>query len=339
MKEESELLQDLRKLQVKKQLLIKRSKQLKDEQLVKLNIDLHKEKDLRTDLEKKFSNLEKKLNQIEKEIENRNREKSTSNLVDKSRLNSFKVFDSECKTKSKDDKKDSRHFVVSKKSIEQQTENARNANPIDLGKLSNQVKNQSTSLLAGKRSTSGLTLKSAPKNETRLPRVQTKLSKQTVEQQSSSAFVIGPLFPLQLSKTTANKETNTEPIDTEAVGCAPQSVNLAKDQRLVQNNLNNVIRDILDRQIQQNSERTNAINRDLHPTINQPNSRLNDQNIFDRLEENLTSSTTTVSNASTTVNQPNSGESSRDSSSSPQLSPISPTNVVHSPSSSDNFSF
>lgn len=78
MKEESELLSDLKKLQVKKQLLVKRSKQLRDEQVIKLNLDLQKEKAIRGDLEKKLCGLEKKLNQLEKEIDARNRDKQLS---------------------------------------------------------------------------------------------------------------------------------------------------------------------------------------------------------------------------------------------------------------------
>lgn len=318
MKEESELLQDLRKLQLKKQLLVKRSKQLKDEQVIKLNLDLQKEKEIRVDLEKKLTNLEKKLNQLEKEIDHR---KDKNNLICKNssnesaiRNNKFSLkkdwlkeeskFSNRSKDNLNEDKKkksneDAKKVIKSKKNLVASTEQQ----PVN-------VNNKQTIILNRESQSNNLVIKSLPKNVA----LKRCLEPKNVEQLPKNFSI---LADSHLSNAI-NVETNTEPI--EVITSTTQSnANLPNEQQVVNSNLNMVIRDILDRQIQETT------------TNNQTNSNAQSNEVtIGRLDANTTN---TISNTSTTYSDWS------DSSNSVQIMSPNSTNVNYSPSSSDNFSF
>lgn len=271
MKEERELLSDLKKLQNKKQMLVKRSKQLRDDQVIKLNLDLQKEKAIRGDLEKKLSALEKKLNQLEKEVDARNREKHLP--LTKSSDSTKKVSNPEVKqsvsvsveTKksnvgaklkwSKEDPEKGKSSKEAPKSLAASSNVAIQSNSQTNAQSTNQVSGQ---LSSGERAASQSEIRAAvgaavgaavsaavaqsmPKRTTVQSKTDIQLSKKTAtglpELLPKTAFSIGSLLP----KTTGHTETNTEPIEAITAG-------LPKEQQQIRHSVKTVIQDLIARQ-------------------------------------------------------------------------------------------
>ena len=246
MKEESELLNDLKKLQTKKQMLVRRSKQLRDEQVIKLNLDLQKEKASRGELERKLGGLEKKLAQLEKEIDARNRDKQLSK--NRSSDSAKKPHGSESKSnrlkegteKSKALLSDSKDWLVSKKSKsslrteepKSGTEAVKQSSPIQAANQINAKQNQpKTGAIIP-------TFEDWLKNTTNLQtKTDFQLAKKTVNtsfELTAKTNFVGPVLP-----KTINTETNTEPIE---VTDAQTASSVPKEQQIIRRNVNNLIR-------------------------------------------------------------------------------------------------
>lgn len=280
MKEERELLSDLKKLQAKKQMLVKRSKQLRDDQVIKLNLDLQKEKAVRGDLEKKLGALEKKLNQLEKEIDARNREKHlpvnsrSSDSARNSKLSNaeIKLKRSKEEAEKRKDSKECARLAKESKSSAASSSVARLESRVpgsigpETARQSNQTNAQSSSTnqaIAGRQlsnqlselpgtagqpeSRVGATVsQSLPKRTTPIFRLKdVQLSKKT------ATGLSGELLPKTsfsvvgpVLPKTGHTETNTEPI--EVIG--EQTASLPKEQQLIRHNVKNVIRDLIARQ-------------------------------------------------------------------------------------------
>lgn len=270
MKEERELLSDLKRLQNKKQMLVKRSKQLRDDQVIKLNLDLQKEKAIRGDLEKKLSALEKKLNQLEKEVDARNREKhlplarssdstkkvsnpevkqsvSVSVETKKSNVGAKLKWSKEDPEKGKSSKEAPKSLAASSNvAIQSNQTNAQSSNQVS-GQLSSGERAASQSEIraavgaAVGAAVSAAVAQSMPKRTTVQSKTDIQLSKKTAtglpELLPKTAFSIGPLLP----KTTGHIETNTEPIEAITAG-------LPKEQQQIRHSVKTVIRDLIARQ-------------------------------------------------------------------------------------------